>query len=271
MSRRWSRSLQLRVGPAWVEATVRQGWARRAPEVHAQRKVAATAIAGSGDFDALAKAIEAVLAEIGTRIGLKGLGLEVALSSALIHLDVAQGDFAGQADRQLQAIACACVDEMKDDDDAQEVRWHLQRDARHMLIAAIPRALLEMLQAIAQRTGLRLRGVAPEFVVRWNQFGRIAGCGHWVFAVSSPGDLAIAMVADGALSSVSIGPGIDLPDAAAAKRQPGPDALDSHVDRLLYSCGDDPATQARFVLVTHDPRQTPASERWTLARTEAAA
>jgi len=261
------------VDSARVEATLCHGWARRAPDVHAQCGVGATALARTPDFEATVQAVDAVLAELGAHAGLKGLALEVTLASALLHLDVVEGDFAGQADRQLQAIAGACVAEMMDDADVHEVRWHLQRGGRHMLIAAIPRPLLETLQAVAQRAGLRLRSVTPEFVVRWNQFGRVAERGHWVFAVSVAGDLAIATVADGALSSVSIGPGIAPLGAlaGAAHLRASAEALDARVDRLLYASGEDPATQARFVLVAPDGRGQPASKRWSLARTEAAA
>lgn len=273
MSLRWNSCLQLRVGSARIEATVRHGWTRRAPDVHARRDFDATALGHSGHLEAATQAIDAVLDEVGGQVRLKGLRLEVAVSSALLHLDVVEGDFAGQADRQLDAIAIACVDEMMDEADVHEVRWQLQHDARHLLIAAIPRTLLETLQGIARRTGMRLRSVAPEFVARWNQLGRIAGRGHWVFAVSVPGDLAIATVADGALSSVSIGPGIAPTEtlAGAAAPQAPAEALDRRVDRLLYAAGQDPAAQARFVLVAPGARERSASERWTLARTEAPA
>lgn len=303
MSRPWNSSLQLRVGAGRIEATCRRGWPSRAPDRHAQRDVAATA-----QPDAHAQAIEGVLDDIAAQGSLKGLRLDAVLSSALLHLDVVEGDFGDHADRQLQAIASACVDEMLDDEAAAHaVRWHLQGDARHLLIAAIPQVLLETLQAAAQRTGMRLRSVVPEFVVRWNRYGRIAAPGHWVFAVCTPGDLAVATVADGSLSSISIGPGMAPREGAAAdaaapaapervhlkpagvlvnassggghgvftSTRPMPqavvDALDARVDRLLYGSGQDPAAQARFVLVARDAREIAASARWSLASVGAAA
>ena len=307
MSRPLNSLLQLRVGAERVEATLSAGWPRRAAALHAQREVDVSA-AGDSELDAHAQAIDAVLADIAAQRSLKGVRLEAQLSSALVHLDVVEGAFADQADRQLQAVASACMDEMLGDDAAaHELRWHLQRDARHLLIAAIPRAHLALLQAVAQRTGLRLRSVTPEFVVRWNQFGRVATRGHWVFAVSTGDDLAIATVADGAVSSISLGPGIELEDVAAVDAPPAPvrpvylksaaplmvksslggghgvftstrpmpqaggDALDARVDRLLVGCGQDPEAQARFLLVACAAHSFTPSSRWALAGSEVAA
>jgi len=306
VSRRWNDLLQLRIGAERVAATLSAGWPRRASALHAQRDVDASA-AHDTELDAHAQAIEAVLAELAAQRSLKGARLEAQLSSALVHLDVAEGTFADHADRQLQAIASACMDEMLGEESAlHDLRWHLQRDARHLLIAAIPRAHLALLQAVAQRAGLHLRSVTPEFVVHWNQFGRGAARGHWVFAVSTADDLAIATVAEGAVSSISLGPAIERPDVRAVDApapvrpvylkpaarlvvkssvgvgqgvftstrpmpQAGVDALDARVDRLLVGCGQDPDAQARFLLVAPAAGSFTPSSRWALAGSEVAA
>jgi hypothetical protein len=306
----WNESLRLRVDPGAVAATLRAGWPRRATTAEVRRRVerAAAPVPG-GDSASVqdpsrhAEAIEAVLQEIASHTPLRGAALSVELSSAIVHLDVVDGDFAGRTDRQLHDIAIACVAELLGDAAADhEVRWQLQRDDRHLLICAIARSQLSMFDGLAQAFGMRLASVRPQFVVHWNEFGRAVEPGRCVFAVSAACDLAIASVVDGAISSISIGPGIDIesvdapgdeslasavdrvyskPDTglfvtgstATARGAFSPvralppngiDALDARVDRLLFGSGQDPADQSAFVLVTPDSPSIAASSRWSV-------
>jgi hypothetical protein len=226
--------------------------------------------------------------------------LQVELSSALVHLDVVDGDFAGRTDRQLQGVADACVAEMLGDAAAgHAVRWQLQRDGRHLMIAAIPGALLSMFEECARAFGMRLASVQPQFVTQWNAFGQALKPGQGVFAVAAARDLAIAAIVDGAISSISVGPAVDI-DAgddeapmpvvdrvyskpatalvvtsstgtargAFSSTRPTPtsgtDALDARVDRLLFGSGLDPDAQSAFVLVAPDTASIAASPRWSV-------
>ncbi len=305
MSRPWNSCLRLRIAPDAVEATLRGGWPRSAPPVRARRKVEPAADPAASDAGGHAAAIDAAMQEIAAQASLKHARLDVELSGALLHLDVVEGDFAGSADRELQAIAQACVAEMLGDEAAEhDVRWQLQRDDRHLLIVAIARARLAMFEDLAQRSGMRLRSVKPEFATLWNEFGKALRPGHCVFAVCTATDLSIAVVVDGTISSISTGPGIDLHDddpagnrsdppidrvyakpghalftnrfsgagrgvfsSIAAMPREGIDTLDARVDRLLCGIGQDPADQSAFILVASDSPSPSASERWAVMST----
>ena len=306
MSLPWNKTVHLRVSPDEVRATLAIGWPRAATAAEARREIeasdpGASASDGVGTPDAggHAQHIDAVLQEIDSQSPLKGGRLHVELASALLHLDVADGDFAGRTDRQLLDIATACVAEILGDTAGDhEIRWHLQRGGRHLLIAAIDSSLLAMLSEAAQAWGMRLASVQPEFVTQWNAHGHAVKPGQCVFAVSATRDLAIAAVVDGAISSVSIGPPIDIdasdeePSTPVVERlyaktltglrvtglastshgvfspsrlQPlsGTDALDVRVDRMLVASGRDPAEQSVFVLVAPDAPSIAPSPRWS--------
>ncbi len=297
MSLPWNRVLHLQLAADTVRASLDPGWRRGAARVEAQCAIppAAATPAASGH----AEAIAAVLQDIAAQAPLKGARLEVTLSSALLHLDVVEGGFADHGDRQLQAIASACVAEMLGDAAPEhDVRWQLQGDDRHLLIVAIARSRLAQLATAAQAAGLRLASVRPEFVDSWNTFARRLRPGHGVFAVRGDSDLAIAAVVDGSIATLSVGAGIDLQDntgeasvpaATPVYAKPGPprlvtsssgggrgvfsstrpmpqegmDALDVRVDRLLVGIGQDPAAQSAFVLVAASGPAT-ASQRWSV-------
>ena len=303
MSRPWNKSLRLRVASDQVEGTLHGGWPRGAQPVRAQRGVDQDAGSRTSDAGGHAEAIDAVLQDIAAQTPLKGVRLDVELASSLLHLDVVEGDFGALADRQLQGIADACVVEVLGDAGAEhDVRWHLQRDARHLVVVAIARAHLALLESVARSFGMRVRSVKPEFVVRWNDFGRAVKPGRCVFAVSTTGDLSIGAVVDGALASISTGPGVDIHEGIAAGAPTSPpvervyskpaasrlvtsssgagrgmftptrpmpvdgfDALDARVDRLLVCSGQDPEAQARFILVASDVPALAASSRWVVA------
>lgn len=257
MSRPWNSVLRLVVATDRVEASLRGGWPGRAPLARAERVVER----GAADADpgaALARAMDGAVQDVAALAPLHGAWLDVELPSALLHLDVAEGEFADRTARQLHDIASACLAEILGDAaGAHEVRWHLQRDARHLLIVAIEREVLSRLDDVASAAGLRLRSVKPAFVLRWNEFGRAVRPGRTVFAVNTPSDLSIAAIVDGAIACISTSPGLD-PQNAAAQR------LDARVDRLLAGRGQDPADQAGFVLVAAQAAAIAASARWSV-------
>lgn len=282
MSPRWNRSVRLHIGVDAVGAVAQAGWPR-AVAIAATRRSVATG-ASAADRAPHAQAIEAALGELGALAPIQGARLEVEMASALLHLDVVEGDFGAQTDRQLQGVAAACVAEMLGDDAARRgVRWHLQRDDRHLLLVALAEDWIESLQAAATSAQLRLARVAPAFLARWNECGDAMRPGHGVFAVDGATELALAAVVDGSIAAISVGAGVGLQVEAPAPTAPAPRPLhpspivssgfspdpqgtanlDERVDRFLSSRGQDPDLQSAFVLVASDSSPpVAASTRW---------
>ena len=308
MSLPWNRPVRMRLAPDEVRATWKSAWPRSAAAAEARCSVepvdggaAASQRMATPDLDGLARAVGVVLKEIATHAPAKGRALNVELSSALLHLDVVEGDLAGHADRQLADIATACAAEVLGDTVGDhEIRSHLQRDGRRLLIAAIGRPLLAMLSEQARACGMRLVSATPEFVAHWNAHGHAVKPGESVFAVSAARDLSISTIVDGTITAISIGPPVDLdaatqaPAAVVVERayakpitsllasgsagksrgafspsRPatpvGADALDLRVDRMLVASGRDPKAQSTFVLVAPDAPSIEASTRWSTA------
>jgi hypothetical protein len=203
--------VQLRFGPQVVDATLRRSWPHRAVVAAAQCEFDAfgvdAAASGANDSGSPLNAIESVLRDLAGIAPLAGASLAVELSDEQIHLDVIAGDFVGHSDRQLTNIASACVFELLGDEAGDhEVRWQLQRDDRHLLICAIPRTQIALLEQVAQSGGLRLTSLQPSFVVQWNAYASALKRGPAVFAVVAGGHIAIAWTVDGVISALSVGP-----------------------------------------------------------------
>lgn len=229
--------------------------------------------------DALAANVDAVLAQLGRAAPLKGARLEVEWADALTHFDVVAGDFAGDSDRQLQAVASACVSELLGDAaQAHEVRWQLQSGGRHLLIVAIPREHLKVLSEAATRHGVTLDSVQPDFCTQWNEHAKALKRGAAVFAVASDREAVIACVDNGVIATMSSGAWFDCNQptsgpAVTVKRlmsglglDPAAKAglLDIRVDRLLASIGRDPSHQSAYVLVGPEMAEANVSSRWTV-------
>jgi hypothetical protein len=138
------------------------------------------------------------------------------------------------------------------------VRWQLQARGRQLLIAAIARSLLADLADIAARHGLVLRSVQPELCAQWNRHARALRRGPAVFAVAGAQGATIATVADGAITALGRGPGLDRGAIIASGLHP----LDARVDRLLASLGLDAVEQSGFVLVAQSTPVRSLSQRW---------
>jgi hypothetical protein len=188
-------------------------------------------------------------------------------------MDVINGEFLGHNDRQLQAIANACVTEMIGDDAGDhEVRWQLQSDLRHLLICAIPRAHVSALAQVASANGLRLGSVQPDFALEWNRHAGALKAGSGVFAVASGADAAIAWVTDGVISSISLGPLTETAEAAAAAASTQPhnvalqeealhapvEIMEAKIDSMLSGFGIKAQMRADFT--DTQPRALNASE-----------
>lgn len=246
--------------------------------------VAGAAVGVAAQAASLAPAIEAVFAELGKTAALRGARLEVEWADALMVFDVVAGDFARNSDAQLQAVATACITELLGDAAAaHEIRWQLQSDGSHLLIGAIAREYLQLLKDCAQRHGLRLASIEPDFCLQWNRHASAAKHGTSVFAVASGQDAVIACVREGAVAAISngawfAGPPSDgdgaadpgrLARALAAERPVRESLLDIRLARLLASMGLDPATASDLVLVAPAWARSKVSPRWTVVDRDA--
>ncbi|MFL6665507.1 MAG: hypothetical protein ACJ8G7_25330 [Rhizobacter sp.] len=272
MSLPWNSSLLLQIGPEGIVATLSTGWPR-------PRRISASSAPGervpapSGADDSAildSDALQAVFDEIELGSPLRGARLVVEVADPLVQFDVAQGDFAALGDRQLQSIALACMGELLGDAAAQyEVRWSLQADESHLVIAALPRTLITALAAAANLRGVRLVSVQPAFARRWNTYVRGLVTPTAVFASTSGAQAVVSCVIERALCAVSTGPWQDGDNAtpyASAGATPA-DALtmlDERAERLLASLGVEATDALAYMLVTADVEAAAAPSRWTV-------
>lgn len=270
-----SKFVCLALGPRAVRASLHSRWSRGKVLAQSRREVDPLHIspAPHGDTEPLAASIEgvqAVLSELTASSGPSGTPLRVQISDALVHFDVVAGDFAESSERQLQAIATACVDELLGDHAGpQVVRWQLQADDRHLLIAALQTATVDAIVQEAARNEMRLETLQPEFCARWNAQTRELSGALAVFASVADGSLVMALVEQGsitALSTGALGADRDMTRTDLASKT----ALDLRADRLATSQGVDVASLTTFVLVAGEGEQLAPSPRWTVVRLEEA-
>jgi hypothetical protein len=194
-----------------------------------------------------------VLAALAAEAPIAGASLHVELADALVHFDVANGDFAGKSEHQLGLLASACIAELLGEQ-AKDcmVRWQLQRDEQHLLLCAVPNGAVNGLVDAALAQQLQLASLSPSFAAQWNRHAR----GGWpeaaVFAVASDSNATIACVHQGVITTMSAGPGSAAGEAA----------LDLHVDRLLAGLGADGEPAPAYLLVAAANTQPAFSSRW---------
>ena len=286
MLRLSNRSLLLEIGPTHLKATLRGRWPRRAVRAAVERAWFESAASlppasrpiASGEALAFGPALDRAFAELGNVGALGGLAIDVVLSDALVHFDIAQGRFGALGEQQLKSIAQACTQELLGEQAAQfEVRFQLQRNEQHLLVCAVPIALLSALRACAAGAGLRLRSVQPQFSKLWNRYGRKVQAGLGVLAVGDENHAMIALVRHGVVEALSSGSGLDQPEHAhgqPARRgrprpaaDPGtatPSGLDAKVDRLLASLGVESCELDRLVAIVGGALAQALSSRWTV-------
>ncbi|MFO1270727.1 MAG: hypothetical protein U1F50_03435 [Rubrivivax sp.] len=256
------------IAPGLLRARLQGGWWRRRTLAAAERPWDPAAPLG--------EAAAEVLKSLGASA--RGAVLDVEIANACVHLDVAEGDFAGHSNEQLGAVAGACVRELLGDTTAHELRWHLQTDERHLLICAIPRSLTEPLRGAAAEAGLRLRRVEPAFGAGWARHGAPLAQGLGVIAFSD-GDYALAALArDGIVQALSSGAQPDLPENPCAplpavdrllnglglEDAATPTRLDAQVARLVTGVGLEMQQIEHFVAVLEDDDPHELSSRWTV-------
>ena len=273
MSLPWNSSLLLQIGPEGMVATLATGWPRprRISASSAPAERVPPAPSGANDSAILdSDALQAVLDEIELASPLRGARLDVEVADPLVQFDVAQGDFAALGDRQLQSIALACMGELLGSAVADhEVRWSLQAGERHLVIAALPRALIAALAAAANLRGVRLASVQPAFARRWNTYARGLVTPTAVFASTSGAHAVVSCVVERALCAVSTGPWQDsdnpTPDASAGATPAGAlTMLDERAERLLASLGVEATDALAYMLVGPNVEAGAAPSRWTV-------
>lgn len=287
MSRLSSESVLLRFAPDRVCARLQRGWWRPRVVASAQRPVETAT--GDDDArsaaldDAMARSLEAVLHELHRTTPWAQASLQVEVADSLAHLDVVDGDFAGESQRQLETIALACVSELLGEAAREhEVRWQLLPGGHQLLIGAITRQRLRTLADTARRHRLALRSVQPDFCLQWNRHARTLAGPSAVFAVASGREAVVAQVCDGRIAHISHGAWLDAHPAGTSNvrahhlmcglgLEPAVTAgvLDQRVDRLLASAGLRPEQQSAFVLVAPPLSSKAISARWSLVPREA--
>jgi hypothetical protein len=249
----WRKVLRVQVERRGLRTSVqRGGWLAR-------QAVLCQAEGPAPGIDGLAAALEPLLAELEQQVDLRGASAQVEFGDAWVTLDVVEGEFAGLNERQLQAIATACIAELLGAASLQhELRWQLQRDEQHLLICAVQRKALEALTQSLQNHGVSLHSVQPHFCATWNRQARALADGPTVLAVVDGAGAAIACARSGIITSV--GRATSTVEGLAS-------LLDPQVDRLLASLGlNDDAT--RYLLVGAEPAQHLLAPRWTVLRDE---
>ncbi len=229
-----------------VHGILLQAWPRRAPPVSVRHTIAQTATV-PGTTPALS-AVDAVLSGLRASAPAGRIRLSVALADERSHFDVVAGNYRNASERQLRAIASACVAELLGERaTGQVVRWQLQPDLRHLLICSIHQEDVDALLAAAANHKLSLASVQPGFCKQWNRHAVALGGGTGVFASADGARTIIACVTDGTITALSCGllPDGD-PDSQEDSTAPGP--LDTRVNRLLASIGQDLRSVSRFVL-----------------------
>jgi hypothetical protein len=254
------------VAPERVGAELATRWPTRTRTVASfPTPPAAPSDAAQGEGEVIdAGSWDAGLRELGTPAQLRGARFGVELANSLVHFDVAEGNFAADGDRQLQAIAVACMAELLGDAaGAHEVRWSLQADERHLLIAAVPKAFVVPLAAVARRQGTRLESVQPALCRQWNAYARSLHATTAIFAVALDSYALVACVVNGSICGVSVGQWDAVSDSVRAMPLATSGALlDERAERLLASLGIDVTPGTEFTALAADPHLFAAQPRW---------
>jgi hypothetical protein len=271
LSSRWPRPKSLaRASQAWVAPAADAQPGHSQPSI--QPAFAAT-------FDRLCQ-------ELTQTASLPGAALDVELADALVHFDVLEGEFVGHGEAQLAKLIRACArDVLGESGDEHELRWQLQADEKHLLMCAVPAALLKDLRAGAARHRLRLRRVQPRFPLRWNRHNGLLRSGLGVFASGHDDHAVIAFVRNGVVEALSTGscpaeledpnspaPSVDrLLNSLGLEKTATPTRLDAQVDRLIASLGVDAKQLGHFVAVDGGRNGQALSSRWQLYDNDVAA
>jgi hypothetical protein len=260
VSRPWSKSLQLELQAQRARAVLqpadRAWWRSADPQAAPDTALQAESAPGLTPVQALDAALDQLAAQTDTRQA----RLQVTLAHAHVHFDVVAGDYARYSDAQLRAIAQGCLGELLGDAAAaQQLRWQLQPDLRHLLLCAVDQALVEALLQAAARHRLRLCSLQPCFCRQWNRLADGLAPFNGVFAVADSGHTLVSCAERGSITALSC-----ARRSGATPEARGPGALDSQVNRLLAGLGRPGQTLADFVLVARAPGALHPAPRWSV-------
>lgn len=267
MSLPWNKTVRLRIGANSVQGTVHPAWSPRrvlATCLHnaaqaSSANPASPTLVSTAPFDA---AMAATLSELGAVRNSRVKNAQILLADTRVHFDVVSGDYANLSERQLQAIAQACLTEILGDRAlAFVVRWDLQKDAQHLVIAAIESRDIEMAERVAGDHGITPISLQPDFCGVWNRFASALHHKMAIFAAVDEHHVVVALVISGSITALSCGSvlllAFDAGDSAIQKN-----AIDDRVDRLLSSTGLDPAHIQAFLLVAPSGVGHGLNTRW---------
>jgi hypothetical protein len=270
VSRLSNRRIELSLGARTIQASLHTTWPRRKLLAQAQHALPITPQEAmpshqDGLQPACAAGIQTVLTEITALAAARHAALHVRMGDAHMCFDVVKGDYANASDRELQAIATACVqDTLGERASTQLVRWQLQPDHEHLLIASLPSPAVETLANIAAEHGWPLASVQPWFCERWNDRSKAKADDHGLFASVGAGNVVMVLSQRGsivALSATALG--VDASDTTSDS--PTRSALDLCSERLLSSVGVHAESVSSWLLDTPEEEAIALPPRWSHA------
>lgn len=178
----------------------------------------------------------------------------VVVDNDFCWLDVIEGDFAAYDGRVIDLVARSALTEaVGDAAGAQSLRWHLQHDGRHLVVLAMPDALIEAARtALAQRRWT-LANLESAFVHGWNRLNIRLNRPDAVVAWVQEGHATVARVKRGVITAIS------REFVARSVFE-----LNMTVRRLLGRFGDDIDEDVLRVLVSDDNWPRDKLAEWTL-------
>lgn len=267
MSLPWNKTVWLRIDAQHVHASLRPAWRSQRTLASCQHpsppsQAGAAGSPGQPPDSSFEPALSAALAELGAARGSQASSALVLVGNARVHLDVVSGDYAHLSDRQLQSVAQACVDEILGDRAPDhQVRWHLQRDLHHLVIAAIGSHDIEQIERIAREHGIKRISIQPEFTWQWNQSACALEGSPGVLASLADDHMVAAFAVSGSITAMTSG-STRTPDLAFDETHAQKGAIDDRVDRLLSSVGQDLSLVQAYLLVSSPSSEMPLDARW---------
>lgn len=271
MSHLLNRSLHLHVGARVVQGTLHPAWSRgkvlaRSYHVFGPSTLDIdVSVVEDDPEESFGDAVGAVISKLDSTASTRRAHLNVVLADSRVHYDVVSGDYGASSDRQLMAIANACIVEVLGDRAQQQiVRWQLQPDRRHLLISSIDTEEVETIVQAASRLQLRLNSLQPDLCSQWNQYSNRLPDGTGVFAVVCGSHLLAVYALKGSIIALTCCHCFadDVAGGLQARLHP----IDEQVDRLLASIGQAAKDVPAFLLVVSDQSSCPITERWALIR-----
>ncbi len=272
MSHLLNRSLDLYIGARAVRGVLRPPWSRKRVAAESRHSFGPSILDIDVSMtqteleDTYREAVDAVVSEINSQASAQDARLRVVLADSRVHYDVVSGKYASVSDRQLQAIADACVNEVLGEQGAgQIVRWQLQPDMQHLLISSMDSQDIDFVSNIALRHQLSLKSLQPDFCRKWNLHASSLPNGTGVFATWCAKHLIVAYVKSGSIVTLSCGATVNSVHAAEDVTHVKC-SLDERVDRMLSNAGESAVDVSSFILVTAADESVFASPRWTVIR-----